>query len=250
MKQDVIEGVEIDHCINCGGVWLDGGELESLTGHSLVAYRELGCPTCHQLLLTRMIGTVEVDYCKKCGGTWLDKGELEGISNIDSKEGGVKLAFNKFKDSVASARNLEIARMGEDIKKKGTGTMLIDDVFIMYKDGLLITCSTKHLSPGIDEDILAGTLVAIQDFVRVSFGRLGDSTLQAIKFGDKQILLERGEHLITAMVVSGDVPEQIRDRLKDVIGNIEKKFGDHLNEWDGNLNDLEGVGEIVNHIFD
>jgi|GEM_PF-1142353 len=27
-------GVTIDYCPNCGGVWLDPGELEQLTGHS------------------------------------------------------------------------------------------------------------------------------------------------------------------------------------------------------------------------
>lgn len=24
--------VEIDHCVECGGIWLDGGELEALIG--------------------------------------------------------------------------------------------------------------------------------------------------------------------------------------------------------------------------
>ena len=27
-----LDGVEIDRCVDCGGVWLDAGELESLTG--------------------------------------------------------------------------------------------------------------------------------------------------------------------------------------------------------------------------
>ncbi len=33
MDQRVEHGVTIDYCPECGGVWLDPGELESLTGH-------------------------------------------------------------------------------------------------------------------------------------------------------------------------------------------------------------------------
>ena len=34
MDQRVEHGVTIDYCPQCGGVWLDPGELESLTGHT------------------------------------------------------------------------------------------------------------------------------------------------------------------------------------------------------------------------
>ena len=32
MKKDVVENVVIDRCPRCGGVWLDGGELELIKG--------------------------------------------------------------------------------------------------------------------------------------------------------------------------------------------------------------------------
>ncbi len=32
LEQTSYRGVEIDRCFNCGGVWLDQGELEKLTG--------------------------------------------------------------------------------------------------------------------------------------------------------------------------------------------------------------------------
>lgn len=34
MDLDKIDGVEIDHCTKCYGVWLDAGELDRLTGRS------------------------------------------------------------------------------------------------------------------------------------------------------------------------------------------------------------------------
>lgn len=33
LKTSTFEGVEIDTCDKCGGVWLDSGELEQLTKH-------------------------------------------------------------------------------------------------------------------------------------------------------------------------------------------------------------------------
>ncbi|WP_424018342.1 zf-TFIIB domain-containing protein [Halorientalis pallida] len=33
LDQRTEHGVTIDYCPNCGGVWLDPGELEQLTGH-------------------------------------------------------------------------------------------------------------------------------------------------------------------------------------------------------------------------
>jgi uncharacterized protein len=33
LKQENFEGVSIDACEKCGGVWLDSGELEQLTKH-------------------------------------------------------------------------------------------------------------------------------------------------------------------------------------------------------------------------
>jgi len=34
LEQRKEHGIIIDHCPKCGGVWLDPGELEALTGHS------------------------------------------------------------------------------------------------------------------------------------------------------------------------------------------------------------------------
>lgn len=250
MIQKVIEEVEIDLCVTCGGVWLDGGELELLTGHHFEEIRELTCPDCKTVMVTKPIGNVEIDYCAECGGVWLDKGELEDISNIAPECGGVKKNFTKFKDSVAVQRNVEIAKLGRQIMETGEGSATINDVFVMYKDGLLISCCTRDLSPTVDEDILAGMLMAIQDFVKVSFGALGDSILHSIRFGDRQIIIERGDHIITAMVVSGELPPHLQDQTIDVIKEIEDRYGVHLTDWNGNLTELKGVTEIIRKLIE
>jgi len=248
--QKIVEGVEIDLCVNCGGVWLDGGELETLTGHDLKNYRQLQCPMCNLIMLTRTIGTVEVDHCFKCGGTWLDKGELEAISAQSEKGVEVKEDFNKFSTGVGRTRNIEIAKksLNKEIELKDT---MVDEVFVMYKDGLLITCSTKKVDQeeGVNEDVLAGTLMTIQDFIEVSFGKMGESGLKEIKFGDREILIERGNNIITAVVASGDVPKDFNKYVQEVIGKIEDQYKTSLADWDGNLSNLVGVQEMLTNLF-
>jgi Zn-finger nucleic acid-binding protein len=98
-------GVEIDACLECGGIWLDAGELEQLTtgldpgpgegardeaelrrrvamrplDEAEVRYRE--CPRCRDVMTRRNFGTISgviVDECRR-HGLFLDAGELEAV---------------------------------------------------------------------------------------------------------------------------------------------------------------------------
>lgn len=112
-------GVKLDRCGDCGGVWLNAGELERIETHAgsveapagynasverlKRAYanarrpepREaeeepapLACPGCGEPMFPRewSIGTlVIVDVCIDCRGIWLDAGELEAIEQLFSR---------------------------------------------------------------------------------------------------------------------------------------------------------------------
>ncbi|MBM4041177.1 MAG: hypothetical protein FJ290_21965 [Planctomycetes bacterium] len=84
------EQVEIDTCVGCGGVWLDGGELEALVGRAVppkpTPDPDLGppdrdCPICVHKLIKDRYGRsqVVVDKCPHGDGLWLDAGELAQI---------------------------------------------------------------------------------------------------------------------------------------------------------------------------
>ena len=88
--------VEIDHCVECEGIWLDGGELEILLEDSaakdgfLASFKKdegsvekpRKCPICDKRMEKVLYGgskTVRIDRCRKNDGIWLDKGELREI---------------------------------------------------------------------------------------------------------------------------------------------------------------------------
>ncbi len=92
-----LDEVEIDHCLDCGGIWLDAGELEMLLGDSAKASavvtsfsaatrckeKPRKCPICLKKMEKILVGqddkTVLIDRCRKADGLWFDSGELEDI---------------------------------------------------------------------------------------------------------------------------------------------------------------------------
>ena len=119
-----LDGVEIDHCIDCSGTWLDGGELEQITELSGVDAGPLRraldearsggttkrrCPRCSRKLRTLSVGSeplVELDRCPRGHGLWFDHGELEtvvrGHAADSDDEGEVARYFRRlFKSSLS-----------------------------------------------------------------------------------------------------------------------------------------------------
>ena len=86
--------VKIDKCTSCSGIYLDKGELMTLTGnrplHHLTTKHlgvdsdsELLCPSCGSLMDDEHAEGIEIDVCLKCNGVWLDKNELDQLRTID-----------------------------------------------------------------------------------------------------------------------------------------------------------------------
>ncbi len=89
--------VEIDHCVGCGGIWLDAGELELLMDDPckaaglLASFREdptaterpRKCPICDKRMAKVVVGCDEpvllIDKCRRGDGLWFDGGELKDV---------------------------------------------------------------------------------------------------------------------------------------------------------------------------
>ncbi len=109
--------VEIDYCIDCGGIWLDAGELELLLGEPEKAKQLLDsfkidsgstekprkCPICRKKMQKVIVGsskpTLLIDRCRRADGLWFDKGELHDIferANLDKDNKIQKLLNDMF----------------------------------------------------------------------------------------------------------------------------------------------------------
>lgn len=97
LEKSIVYDVEVDVCRQCGGIWLDRGEIAALAAYrdsvltelreisaggtgqvsAKKAARPLKCPACPGTLEDKQLGNVRVDFCPKCQGFHLDRGELD-----------------------------------------------------------------------------------------------------------------------------------------------------------------------------
>jgi heat shock protein HtpX len=101
------QGVVVDYCSECGGIWLDKGEIFFFTQKPEVLQKELeaaiqnagptdrACPGTGEAMesLKLFNGTLTVDYCRSSGGIWLDSGEARRLSEGFDK--GFNIRFDK-----------------------------------------------------------------------------------------------------------------------------------------------------------
>ena len=99
LKSINLDGIEVDKCEKCSGIWFDLGEVDKFLDPSPVealknkiknneGHNELKakCPRCKgngnmvQVASLKTSG-VHIDTCSVCYGQWLDGGELGKLTN-------------------------------------------------------------------------------------------------------------------------------------------------------------------------
>jgi membrane associated rhomboid family serine protease len=90
-----LEGVQVDLCPRCLGMWFDGGELpraarlkfsDAADGAALARSSRTArrCPACTKPLYERQVeprASILVDQCPQCGGLFLDRGEFTRVKD-------------------------------------------------------------------------------------------------------------------------------------------------------------------------
>jgi len=115
------EQIELDHCLNCHGVWFDAGELQLLlerigiTGSDLDAdglinaseartkEKKRKCPICSRNMKKANIGrepVVLIDACTEGDGLWFDGGEVYTlVSQLAKGEGSQQKIISFLKEA-------------------------------------------------------------------------------------------------------------------------------------------------------
>jgi len=101
MDQIEYEGVEVDRCSICGGIWFDFGEIEQLqnkkaakeidtgdkaVGKQLNTIDNYRCPRCSGAMI-KMVDPQQrhiwYEKCRDCHGSFFDAGEFKDLSNLN-----------------------------------------------------------------------------------------------------------------------------------------------------------------------
>ena len=105
LQVEHVHGIEVDHCPQCNGRWLDHHELDELEAtradeeerRGMVQYAqrysELNCPVCGERMtaFNYRAYDLELDTCRCEHGFWLDAGEGGRVRDIiDDRIRGLK----------------------------------------------------------------------------------------------------------------------------------------------------------------
>jgi hypothetical protein len=135
-------------------------------------------------------------------------------------------------------------KVAEVTKRYRVKPYTIEDVFLIYSDGTLITHQTRRIKP-MDNDILSGMLTAIKDFIKDVFKGDSKGQLNELAFGKLKILIESGRFAYLAVVVSGTPPKDLKQRMKHAINQINTEFHHQLKAYRGDTKPLAPVKMII-----
>lgn len=125
-------------------------------------------------------------------------------------------------------------------------------VFAVNSSGMLVAQSSPgNVDNGMDPDIFAGMLSAVQNFVRDSFDATGQSKagLGRLEYGNMKIIIKHGEHLFLTAVLEGAEHPDMNGMLSNVVLEIEKEHGHILGKWSGSMNEVRGIQQSIDKII-
>ncbi|TLZ55546.1 MAG: DUF11 domain-containing protein [Methanobacteriota archaeon] len=135
------------------------------------------------------------------------------------------------------------------IRRRRGGKHVIDDVFVVNDGGILLAHRSSSLVEYQDQDILMGMFKVVQDFVKDSFSKGLDEEMQGLEFGDRKILIEKAPHHFVAVVYRGPPTKVLRERVRAVSQEIERKFGDALAHYNGALDSVRGITLLLPQVW-
>ena len=136
-----------------------------------------------------------------------------------------------------------------EARVEGAGTYVVEDVFLMHKDGRPIAYESRSLREQLSEEKAAKTLKTVQMFVRDSFIDKGQVGLKRLGFEASNILIEQGPDVHLCAVVMGEEPKLLPLYMLELLKMIEDKFGSVLGAWDGDVGRLDGIQEMLRSLF-
>lgn len=153
LKEIEFEGVLVDICPSCGGVWFDANELDKFdeahddAGQRLLELMEtyqtvpinhdlpLKNPRSPEIELVRRYYSpkeqIEIDECPITGGIWLDGGDLHHIRELFPSQDDRRLAYRDFAVRWKNSNDIEKMKRESVLRarKANQVTNLLDWLF-------------------------------------------------------------------------------------------------------------------------
>lgn len=132
---------------------------------------------------------------------------------------------------------------------EGLETCIIEDIFAISKNGLLIWHETWKSEKDMDDDIFSGMVYTLQNFIRDSFEKDTNVDLREVDLGNFKIYIDKGDFIYLIVVYTGTLNEKVKDKIKDAIVEIETINRPVLEHWDGDTSRIENIKDVLAKLF-
>lgn len=157
-------GVTADMCERCGGMWLDGAEVEPVypalarlaERHDDLhaAARSQGgigaCPRCRGVALEFPFFDLWLDHCARCHGLWVDGDELLALAAARDREDGLPAPAPPREVGYRS-NAFSAARRGEVACSRCHARLAIGDTLMTSQGPMCATCAEAFAPRSADE---------------------------------------------------------------------------------------------------
>ncbi len=135
----------------------------------------------------------------------------------------------------------KILDVSEEQKK-----LAVDELFLITHSGILVQHYSLHRETGMNEDVLASMMLAVKSFMSDSLSMLDkegddDSDVNRIDFGRNSLLMVSGKTLVLVGITTHEDKDEILDALKKGIGVLEERFGELIEDWDGDVSKVDVI---------
>ena len=231
-------------CDECGNFLMPRKQFSKLVGMTIAGQTvpDNGeghhCPGCGRAMAAVEVRGGGIDLCPGCDVVVSKRESLSLIAEVSTDRPEPARALL----GLDTSRNLSTASRARPVPR-----LQVENLFILYRNGILLASYTPKIPVELDKDVVGSMLMAITEFVQTSFrGMAENSPLTSIRFGDREIAFEHGEHIVVAMTLRGALEPNVRMRLAAAVREVESKNDHVLRSWDGNLGAFGGL----NGVFD
>jgi uncharacterized repeat protein (TIGR01451 family) len=208
--------------------------------YSLAITLEVG----KEVAVSRLLAGVEVAFSDSTGRP---AGVVSSFATVDVALGplGIEYLIWGFLGGLVAVVGFVLVRRGALpwlMRRRAT----FDEIFLLHRSGLLIRHYSRSIRADVDSDVIAGMLVAVQEFVKDSFRGEG---LKELRVGRHSLLLAQGSSAVLAAAISGKRPEKLVPQLWAALADMEATYGQGLANWSGVAEGLPGLDDIIKRLL-
>lgn len=138
-----------------------------------------------------------------------------------------------------------------DIILRDTFIYRVEQAFVIQRDsGLLIAHVARDGVRDHDSDAVSAMLSALQDFVRDSFQADEPAELDTIRVGGHTVWVFHGPEALTAALIQGQPPRDLRDLFQEVTENIHARHGTQIANYTGDQASMDNVQELLRPLLE